>query len=137
MVHKKHDRPTLRIGVKYFLLQLPGMVTFALILLLVRQWMAAPVYLLGALLGIWVAKDIFLFPVLWRFYDPYQYPDRFKMIGRRGFTLNRLNPDGYVLVRGERWQAAIRKGQPPVEQGREICVEAINGLKLTVSPCAE
>jgi len=134
---KKHNRPTLRIVVKYFLLQLPGMATFALILLLVQQWVEVPAYLAWALIGIWVGKDIVLFPILWRFYDPDQHPDRFRMIGRKGFALNRLNPDGYVLVKGERWQAAICKGQSPIEQGRQICVEAINGLKLTVRPCDE
>jgi membrane-bound ClpP family serine protease len=134
---KKHDRPTLRIVVKYFLLQLPGIVSFALILLLVRHWLEIPAYLAWALLGIWVGKDIFLFPILWRFYDPHQHPDRFRMIGRKGFALTRLNPDGYVLVKGERWQATICEGQSSIEEGREICVEAVNGLKLTVRSCAE
>lgn len=134
---KKHDRPPLRVIVKYFLLQLPGIATFALILIVVRHWMQFPGYLAWALLGVWVAKDIFLFPILWRFYDPQLYPDRFRMIGRRGFALTRLNPSGYVSVKGERWQAAVREEEAPVEQGRQICVEAINGLKLTVRPCAE
>jgi membrane-bound ClpP family serine protease len=134
---KKHGRPPLRIIVKYFLLQLPGIATFALILILVRRWMQLPAYLAWALLGVWVAKDIFLFPILWRFYDPHQYPDRFRMIGRKGFALTCLNPGGYVLIKGERWQADVCEGNAPVEQGREICVEAVNGLKLTVRPCAE
>ncbi|MEJ2166278.1 MAG: NfeD family protein [Desulfobacterales bacterium] len=134
---KKHGRPPLRIIVKYFLLQLPGIATFALILIVVRHWVQFPGYLAWALLGVWVAKDIFLFPILWRFYDPHLYPDRFRMIGRRGFALTRLNPSGYVSVKGERWQADVSEEEAPVEQGREICVEAINGLKLTVRPCAE
>jgi membrane-bound ClpP family serine protease len=54
-----------------------------------------------------VGKDIFLFPFLWRFHDPNQYPDRFRMVGRKGFTLTHLNPDGYVQVQEERWQAGI------------------------------
>lgn len=134
---KKHDRPPFRIAVKYFLLQLPGMVTFALILILVRHWMEFPAYLAWVLLGIWAAKDIFLFPILWRYYDPSQYPDRFRMIGRKGFALTRLDPEGYVLVQGERWQAGIAEGRAPIGLGEAICVEAINGLKLTVRPCSE
>ncbi|UCD82508.1 MAG: NfeD family protein [Desulfobacterales bacterium] len=133
----KHNRPPLWIVVKYFLLQLPGQVSFVLILLLFRRWLDVPGYLLWGLLGFWVGKDIVLFPFLWRFYDPNQYPDRFRMVGRKGFALTRLNPDGYVQVQGERWQAGIAKGRAPIEKGEAIFVEAINGLKLTVRPCAE
>jgi membrane-bound ClpP family serine protease len=136
-MRKKLDRPPLRIAAKYFLLQLPGIAALALILILIRHWMEFPAYLAWALLGIWVGKDVFLFPILWRFYDPDQHPDRFRMIGRKGFTLSRLDPDGHVLVKGERWQADVCEGRSPIEQGREICVEAINGLKLTVRPCDE
>ena len=122
---------------KYFLLQLPGQVAFILILLLARQWLETPAYLIWGLLGFWVGKDIFLFPFLWRFHDPNQYPDRFWMDGRNGFTLTRLNPDGYVQVQGERWQAGIYEGQSFIEQSEAIRIEAVNGLKLTVRPCTE
>jgi membrane-bound ClpP family serine protease len=84
-----------------------------------------------------VSKDIFLFPFIWRFYDPNYYPDRFRMVGRKGFTLTRLNPDGYVQVQGERWQAGIEEEQVSIEKDEAICVEAINGLKLAVRSCSE
>jgi membrane-bound ClpP family serine protease len=134
---KIRRRPTLPIVIKYFLLQLPGAVTFALVILLVRHWMEFPGYLAWLLLGIWIGKDIFMFPVLWRFYDPSQHPDRFRMIGRKGTAVTNLNPEGYVMVQGERWQAGIAEGGNPIGQGESICVEAINGLKLTVRPCAD
>ena len=136
-MNKKTDKPPLRVLIKYFLLQLPGQAVFILILFFVRQWLEASAYLMWGLLGLWVGKDIFLFPFLWRFYDPNQYPDRFRMVGRKGFTLTRLNPDGYVQVQGERWQAGIYKEQTSIDRGEAICVEAINGLKLTVRPCTE
>ena len=59
------------------------------------------------------------------------------MVGRRGFALTRLQPDGYVQVQGERWRAGICDEQASIEQGDAVCIEAINGLKLTVRPCAE
>jgi len=136
-MNKKPDRPPLRVVIKYFLLQLPGQIAFILILVLARQWLEAPAYLMLGLLGFWVGKDIFLFLFLWRFYDPNQYPDRFRMVGRKGFALTRLHPDGYVEVQGERWQAGIYEEQASIEQGEAICIEAINGLKLTVRPCTE
>jgi membrane protein implicated in regulation of membrane protease activity len=134
---KSRRRPSLRIVLKYFMLQLPGVVAFALVLLLVRHWMEFPGYLVWVLLGLWLCKDIFLFPILWRFYDPSQHPDRFRMIGRKGLAVTNLAPDGYVLVQGERWQAGIAEGETPIGQGEAICVTAINGLKLTVRPCAD
>jgi membrane-bound ClpP family serine protease len=134
---KNHNRPSLRIIGKYILLQLPGQVSFAFILILVRQWLEAPAYLIWGLLAFWIGKDLFLFPFLWRFYDPDRYPDRFDMVGRKGIVLNRLNPDGYVRVRGERWQAGIAEGQDPVEPGETIWVVAVDRLKLTVKRCTE
>ena len=136
-MNKKPDRPPLRVVIKYFLLQLPGQIAFILILVLARQWLEAPAYRMWGLLGVWVGKDIFLFFFLWRFYDQNQYPDRYRMVGRKGFALTRLHPDGYVEVQGERWQAGIYEEQASIEEGEAICIEAINGLKLTVRPCTE
>ena len=113
---KKTDKPPLRVLIKYFLLQLPGQAVFILIFVFVRQWLEAPAYLMWGLLGLWVGKDIFLFPFLWRFYDPEQYPDRFRMVGRKGFTLTRLDPDGYVQVQGERWQAGVYEAHASIEK---------------------
>jgi len=137
IMEKEPARPSVRMVIKYFLLQLPGQIAFILILLLVRQWLETPAYLLWGLLGFWVGKDILLFPFLWRFYDPDQYQDRFRMVGRKGFALNRISPDGYVQVQGERWQASIYEEHASIEKDEAICVEAINGLKLTVRSCSE
>lgn len=134
---KRHNTLSLRIIIKYILLQLPGLALFALILLFLQHWVKVPSFLAWGLLVLWVGKDIFLFPFLWRFYDPDQYSDRFRMVGRKGFAMTRLNPDGYVRVQGERWQACIAEGRAPVEQGEAICVAAAAGLKLTVRACAE
>ena len=135
MMFKHTDRPPIRIVLKYVLLQLPGQVLFLLFLLLVRRWVEAPPYLVWALFGIWVGKDIVLFPFLWRFYDPHHYPDRFSMAGRTGVALTRLNPNGYAQVKGERWQAVIQEELAPIEKGETICVEDISGLELTVKSC--
>ena len=137
IMEKKLSRPSVRMVIKYFLLQLPGQIAFILILLLVRKWLETPAYLLWGLLGFWVGKDIFLFPFLWRFYDPEQYPDRFRMVDRRGFALTRLDPDGYVQVQGERWQAGVYEAHASIEKDETICVEAINGLKLKVRSRSE
>jgi membrane protein implicated in regulation of membrane protease activity len=134
---KKVTRPSIRITAKYFVLQLPGQISFILILALFRQWVELPDYLTWGLLGFWVGKDIILFPFLWRFYDPNQYPDRFRMVGRKGVALTPLNSDGHVQVKGERWQARTAGDRIAIERGDTIRVEAIHGLKLTVRPWTE
>jgi membrane-bound ClpP family serine protease len=136
MDNKNPSKPPLRVVIRYFLLQLPGQAAFILILLLLRHYVEIPADLAWVLIGLWVGKDIFLFPFVWRFYEPDLYPDRLKMVGRAGTALTRLAPDGFVQVRGERWQAAAAEGQAPIARGEKICVEAIAGLKLTVRACA-
>ena len=137
MDNKTPSRPPLRVIIRYFLLQLPGQAAFVLSLLLLRHYVEIPTCLAWILIVLWVGKDFFLFPFLWRFYDPDLYPDRFKMVGRIGVALTRLEPDGYVQVRGERWQAAAAEGQAPIAQGEKICVAAIDGLTLSVRACGQ
>ena len=134
---KKRDRPSIRVVVKYFILQLPGQLSFVLIMLLFRQWVELPGHLTWGLIAFWVGKDVILFPFLWRFYDPSYYPDLFHMVGRKGVALTRLDPDGRVRVRGERWRAVAAQGQAPIDKGQTIRVEAIKGLRLKVSACSD
>lgn len=127
------DRPSLRVAVKYALLQLPGQAAFVLIFVLLRRWLDIPSILLWALVGFWIGKDVVLFPFLWRFYDPDQHSDRYRMVGREGYALTRLDPHGYVRVRSERWRADIAAQSAPIEKGDPVSVVAVDGLKLTVS----
>lgn len=124
----------MRVIAKYGLLQLPGQVSLIVILFACRLWVDIPSYLMWGLIGIWVGKDLILFPFVWRSYDPSQQSDRFRMAGRKGVALTRLNPDGYVRVRSERWRAEADKSIP-IEKGDTVCVDAADGLRLTVSPC--
>jgi membrane-bound serine protease (ClpP class) len=52
------------------------------------------------------------------------------LIGRRGVARSPLNPSGMVFVDGEHWSATVEDGK--VEEGEEVVVTAIKGLKLTV-----
>lgn len=126
------EKPTLKTAVKYTLLQLPGAVSFLLVILLLRQWVDMPPYLTWGLIGVWVGKDIALFPFLWRSYDSTPHNDRFDMVNRKGYALSRLEPQGSVRIQGERWRAVIGEGEPPIEKGEPVCVEAVHGLRLTV-----
>ncbi len=52
------------------------------------------------------------------------------LIGRRAVARSPLDPDGMVFVDGEYWSATVEEGS--VEEGEEVVVTAIEGLKLMV-----
>ena len=97
--------PPIRVALKYFLLQLPGIIFLAIVLWWARQRFNVPDYLVWLTLLIWIGKDLAFFPFLWRYYDSRLIPDRFDMVGRHGIALSNLNPEGYVQINGERWKA--------------------------------
>jgi membrane-bound serine protease (ClpP class) len=51
------------------------------------------------------------------------------MIGEEGIAKSDINPEGWVLVHGEHWNAASEK---PIPAGSKIRVTKVNGLKLDV-----
>jgi membrane-bound serine protease (ClpP class) len=52
------------------------------------------------------------------------------LIGRRAVARSPLDPNGMVFVDGEYWSATVEDGS--VEQGEEVVVTAVEGLKLMV-----
>jgi membrane-bound serine protease (ClpP class) len=52
------------------------------------------------------------------------------LIGRRAVARSPLDPAGMVFVDGEHWSATVEDGR--VEEGEEVVVTAIQGLKLIV-----
>jgi len=131
---KKSSRERIpgRTIVKYALLQIPGTVLLVLVLILVKRWVQYPQWLYYGIIGIWVAKDIILFPFLWRAYDSRGGEVGHDMIGARGIAEERLDPEGYVRVRGELWRAQVRRNSPPIEKGSNVRVWEIQGLTLLV-----
>jgi membrane protein implicated in regulation of membrane protease activity len=53
------------------------------------------------------------------------------IIGSTGVVERSLNPQGYVRVCGELWQASGKDGN--LEKGEEVIVVSMDGLKLTVA----
>lgn len=53
------------------------------------------------------------------------------LVGAIGLTKTALTPNGMVLIDGSRWQATLA-GEGPVEEGEEVEVVSMQGLKLTV-----
>jgi membrane protein implicated in regulation of membrane protease activity len=123
-----------RVVIKYSLLQLPALVFLALILHLIRLWVQMPAWLIWAMVGLWVVKDVMLFPFVWRSYDQNRLGDVNSMVGLHGIAKNSLTPLGYVEVHGELWRAEVMQGAPFVETGGGVRVKEIRGLTLIVQP---
>ena len=114
-----------RVVIKYPLLQLPALVFLALILYLIRLWVQMPAWLIWGMVGLWVVKDVILFPFVWRSYDQDRLGDANSMVGLHGVAKDRLAPSGYVEVHGELWQAEVMEGASTVENGGSIRVRGI------------
>lgn len=123
-----------RLIIRYTLLQLPGYVLLILVLILLRRIVNIPDTTLWAVLGLWLAKDIVLFPLVGRYYAPENFQDRFSMIGKDGIVQKPLAPAGTIRVRGELWKAEVTEQWHSIEYGRRVVVQDIKGLTLKVKP---
>jgi membrane protein implicated in regulation of membrane protease activity len=128
---------TSRILVRYILLQIPGTALLVLILIQLSDWFDLPAWSVWGLVAISVAKDVILFPFVWRAYDWDRQGETHLMVGRRGIAKERLAPSGLIQIRGELWKAKVVGSSPPIEKGEAVRVEEIQGLTLLVRPYKE
>ena len=128
---------TVRILVRYILLQVPGTALLVLILIQLSNRFDLPVWSVWGIITISVAKDIILFPFVWSAYDWDRQGEANSMVGRRGIAKERLAPSGYIKIRGELWKAKVIGINPPIEKGEAVRVEEMQGLTLLVRPYKE
>jgi membrane-bound serine protease (ClpP class) len=77
-------------------------------------------------------KDILLYPFVWRAYDTRFQQEHNFIIGLSGMANDRLDPEGYIIVKGEYWRARIVKDSKVIEKGERVKISGINGLTLIV-----
>ena len=138
---KTSDRPlrgrgrgwTHRTAIRYALFQIPGIAAVTLALLVLRSWVDLPTWAFWAILLVWVAKDAALFPLLWRAYDADHGSPMQSMVGEEGVAMEKLDPSGYIRVRGELWRACLADGAEHVKEGGRVKVENVRGLTLLVT----
>ncbi len=126
-----------RILKRYILFQIPGLIIIVVLLIMSYHWAALPSWLMWILLGIWLVKDIFLYPYLWKVYDPDTPTENNSMVGLTGMAMERLDPEGYVEVRGEAWKAKTEGTSGIIEKGGKVKVLAEHGLTLVVKGVRE
>jgi membrane protein implicated in regulation of membrane protease activity len=75
-----------------------------------------------------------LLPMVWRAYDWGASDGTGTLVGERGITKKRLDRTGYIQVRGELWKAERTDDGPPIEAGRLVRIQKMQGLTLFVVP---
>jgi membrane-bound ClpP family serine protease len=121
-----------RVYLRYTLFQIPGLALAVLLLWWLTRFFPIPLFYICTLLGLWLLKDIMIFPFVWHSYDNTSGNVLEKMIGKTGTAINDLNPFGYVRIGGEMWKAEIIQGNRAVGKGEPVVVTGVDGLLLTV-----
>ena len=125
-----------KVIIRYILFQIPSLILLILILILVRRWVNLHAWYLWGIIALWLAKDVILFPFVWRAYDRDRLRELQSLVGTEGIVEERLAPSGYIRVHGELWQAEMRGDGSPIEKGEIVKIQKIEGLKLLVG-CQE
>lgn len=125
-----------RTFLKYALLQLPELIIVTLILFILMAWISIPLWLVILLILAWIAKDVAMYPFVWRAYDTSASNSQ-KVIGKTGTVEERLDPSGYIRVDSELWRAEIIQGKAAIEVGRKVKVRKADGLTLFVEPAED
>jgi len=132
MKTKLRDIPG-RIYLRYLLLTIPGVVILVLFLIILEHWVAMPFWLFWAIIVLWLAKEVVIFPFVWQAHDPHRPGISRTMIGALGIVKKRLDPAGYIQVAGELWKAEHDETTSPIEKGERVRVVNMEGLKLFVA----
>jgi membrane protein implicated in regulation of membrane protease activity len=118
---------------KYTLLQLPELAFLIIVIHYVQAWIQLPSWAIWLICLLWIAKDVILYPFVWRAYDwGGRHGDG--LIDEKGVARGDLSPLGYVEVRGELWRARLKDDRSSIQAGQHVRVLDRDGLTLTVEP---
>ena len=123
-----------RILLRYTLLQLPAIGLLLAVLLALRHWFGLGWGWFALIFGIWLVKDLVLYPLVWQAYDPSPRTHGNTLVGHSGKVVRELAPEGLVEIHGELWRARLGAGQKSLGEGERVRVVAMEGLLLRVAP---
>jgi len=83
------------------------------------------------ILVLWVVKDALLYPLLKNSYETNVPTGADRLIGSIGVVTQRLNPEGYIKVGAELWQA---RSSAVIDTGESVTVERSEAMILIVEP---
>ncbi|MCK8515668.1 hypothetical protein M0534_04920 [Methylonatrum kenyense] len=124
---------TMSPGIRYTLLQVPGLVFLGTLLWIAwdRGWLGSETA--GLLLLIWVVKDVLLYPLYRPALRGPAPSGGSALVGMQARVRRRLAPVGQVTLFGEVWRARS-SDDAPIESGERVTVVAAKGLTLMVVP---
>lgn len=117
---------------KYLVLQVPGWLGVGALLAAGVRWWELDPRLGAGLFAAWVVKDLALFPVLRRAYEPAEASPAEALVGAHGVVMRALEPAGTVRLGAELWSARVASGEDPLAAGTAVRVRAVRGLTLWV-----
>jgi membrane protein implicated in regulation of membrane protease activity len=117
---------------RYFLLQLPSWMLAAAVLAAFHRWAGLPLWAALLAWAVYAAKDVALYPKLKGAYESSGPDGAQALVGQIGVVKQALQPEGYVHVAGELWQARASAGEPMIPVGTRVRVVEGAGLVLTV-----
>jgi len=127
---------TTRTLVKYILVQVPSWGLWAAALILLRHWFDFPWWVIPAVMAVLLAKDIIMFPFVWRAYESEHGERARPRVGALGTVVKNLSPAGYIQIGGELWQAENAGEKTFAGEGETVRVRDVRGLTLIVEPVA-
>jgi membrane-bound ClpP family serine protease len=129
---------TRRVLARYLAFEAPSWLGLAAVLwLLIRFWELS-ISAAALVLGLWILKDLALFPVLRVAYEPAGGSGGAEnLIGALGTVSAELAPEGWVRIGAERWRARVAREHAPVAVGAAVRVAAVEGLLLRVEPARD
>lgn len=125
-----------QVFLKYWMLQLVGWFVVLVVAWLAAELFGWPMKVVWIAVGVWAAKDVLLYPFVWRAYEHSDsHASAYPAEGSEGVALRRLEPDGLVRIGGERWKA-LTEGHAAIEAGERVRVVARDGMTLIVARAA-
>lgn len=119
---------------RYWLFQAPGLALTGLFLMVIRQWISLPLSVVLGVLALVLIKDFLLYPLLRSAYATGVKTGVAQLINSRGIVKQDINPEGYVLIRGELWRARLEYNDRAAPRGTEVQVRDSDGMILIVEP---
>jgi membrane protein implicated in regulation of membrane protease activity len=117
---------------RYTLFQIPDLILLSLGLAAAVRWWNLPVLVAYGLVGLWIVKDVVMFPILRVAYESDSSSGVEGIYGALGVVTEPLVPAGYVKLGSERWKAELVAGGGAAPEGSEIRVVEVRGLTLVV-----
>ena len=119
---------------RYLLFQIPGWILVILLLGVAHRWVGLSIPAAAGLFLLFVAKDFVIYPYVRKAYEQDNRTGAELLIGMIGVTKQALDPEGYVVVKGELWRAVAGSPGQPIPQNTAVLIQAVSGLTLVVTP---